>query len=250
LVQIASYGARLIPVDGSYDQAFELSVAACAKFGWYNRNTALNPYTIEGKKTAALEIARDLSPLTAEVVVVPTGDGVIIAGLAKGFSDLVKGGLLPRVPRLIAVQPEGSGPIARALRSGAGSITAEPGASSVADSLVVAAPRNALLALREIRASAGAGVLVSDDAILDAIPRLARTTGVFSEPAAAAALAGLLAAIDEGLIGREERTILLVTGTGLKDVPAAARRTRIATPISCNLEAIEAALSASRDLLG
>jgi threonine synthase len=231
-------------VDGTYDQAFELSVAACERFGWYNRNTALNPYTVEGKKTAALEIARDLGDHFADVVVVPTGDGVIVAGVAKGFSDLVKAGILPRVPRLIAVQPEGSGPIARALRSGAAGIIAEPGAASVADSLVVAAPRNALLALKEVRASKGAGILVSDEAILDAIALLARTAGVFAEPAAAAGLAGLLAALEEGIVGRHERVVLLVTGTGLKDIPAAARRTVVPAPVTPLLDRVGEFLAA------
>lgn len=231
LVQMATYGARLVPVDGSYDQAFELSLQASARFGWYNRNTAYNPFTIEGKKTAALEIAAALRAEPPEVVVVPTGDGVIISGVAKGFADLERAGLIARRPRLLVVQPEGSGAIARALRSGATSITPEPGAASVADSLVVGAPRNAVLALQEVRASGGAGVLVSDEAILDAIGRLARSTGVFAEPAAAAALAGLLVALGEGLVGRHERVVLLVTGTGLKDVAAAARRVSIPPPV-------------------
>ena len=130
------------------------------------------------------------------------------------------------------MQPEGSGAIARAVRSGAASITPEPGAASVADSLVVGAPRNAILALQEVRASGGSGVLVSDEAILDAIGRLARSTGVFAEPAAAAALAGLLVALEEGLVERHERVVLLVTGTGLKDVAAAARRVSIPPPVS------------------
>jgi threonine synthase len=238
LVQMASYGARLVPVAGTYDQAFELSLEACARFGWYNRNTALNPFTVEGKKTASLEIARDLAPEAPDVVIVPTGDGVIIAGIAKGFADLVRCGLLPRVPRLVAVQPELSGAIARALRSGAAEITPEPGAGSVADSLTVAAPRNAVMALKDVRASGGCGVLVSEDAILDAIPRLAAATAVFAEPAAAIALAGLEIALAEGRVSREERVVLLVTGTGLKDVPAAARRVRVPEAVPPTLEAV------------
>ncbi|MHB1047660.1 MAG: threonine synthase [Thermoanaerobaculia bacterium] len=240
LVQMASYGARLVPVAGTYDQAFELSLAACARFGWYNRNTALNPFTVEGKKTASLEIARDLAPEGPDVVVVPTGDGVIVAGVAKGFADLVRCRLLPRVPRLVAVQPERSGAIARALRSGAAEITPELDAGSVADSLTVAAPRNAVMALKDVRASGGCGVLVSEDAILDAIPRLAAATGVFAEPAAAIALAGLEIALAEGHVARDERVVLLVTGTGLKDVPAASRRVRLPEPASPTMEAVEA----------
>lgn len=243
LVQIAAYGACLVPVEGSYDQAFELSLAASQRFGWYNRNTAYNPFTIEGKKTAALEIAADPRLGCPDVVVVPAGDGVIVAGLAKGFADLERAALIPRRPRLLVVQPEGSGALARALRSGAGAITPEPGAHSVADSLVVEAPRNAHLALREVRASKGAGVLVSDRAILDAIPRLARWTGVFAEPAAAAALAGLEAALGEDLVDRDERVVLMVTGTGLKDVGAAARAVTIPPAVPPALASLEALAS-------
>jgi len=239
LVQIASYGALLIPVDGSYDDAFELSLAACHSFGWYNRNTAYNPFTIEGKKTAALEIAAELAPDAPDAVVVPAGDGVIVAGVAKGFEDLVRGGLLARVPRLIVVQPEGSPALARALRDRAAEVTPVADAASVADSLVVRAPRNAAMALAVVRASGGGGVLVSDDAILDAIGELARATGVFAEPAAAAALAGLLAALDEGIVARDERVALLVTGSGLKDIAAAGRRIRIPSPVFPELQAVE-----------
>lgn len=240
LVQIASYGARLVRVDGSYDEAFELSLAACERFGWYNRNTAFNPFTIEGKKTAALEIAAQLAPERPDVVIVPVGDGVIVAGMAKGFTDLVQAGLLARAPRLIAVQPEGSAAIARALRSGADRVTPQPGAASVADSLVVAAPRNGAMAVAEVKASGGTGVIVSDDALVAAISRLARFTGVFAEPAAAAVLAGLEAALAEGLVLQDERVVLLVTGSGLKDVPAAARGLSPSPVIPPNLEALAA----------
>jgi len=238
LVQIAAYGALLVPVDGSYDQAFELSLAACERFGWYNRNTAFNPFTIEGKKTAALEIAAALAPEQADVVLVPVGDGVIVAGIAKGFADLVRGGLIERVPRLIAVQPAGSAAIASALRGGDVEVTPVEGAHSVADSLVVSAPRNAILALRDVRASGGTGVIVSDEAIVAAIARLAGATGVFTEPAAAAVFAGLEVALAQGLVGREERVVLLLTGSGLKDVPAAARAVRIPEPIPADLDAV------------
>ena len=236
LVQMLSYGAEVLPVDGSYDDAFELCLAACDEFGWYNRNTALNPFTIEGKKTAALEIAASLSPEAPDVVIVPTGDGVILAGMAKGFADLAKAGLIERAPRLVAVQPKGSAAIVRALKDGADSVTPVPGASSVADSLVVESPRNGILALQRIRASGGGGVTVSDEAILAAIPFLARHTGVFAEPAAAAALAGLHAALEENLVNRDEQIVLLVTGSGLKDVPAAARAIERPTPIPPSLQ--------------
>ena len=238
LVQMLSYGALVLPVDGTYDQAFELCLNACREFGWYNRNTALNPFTIEGKKTAALEIARDLAPECADVIFVPTGDGVIIAGLAKGFADLERAGLIARAPRLIAVQPQGAAAIVTALREGRDTIRLVANAASVADSLTVQVPRNALQCLRAVRASGGSGVKITDAAILEAIIELACLTGVFAEPAGAASLAGLHTALAEGLVDRDERVVLLITGSGLKDIPAAARAVPRPSPIPLRIEAV------------
>ncbi len=242
LAQMLSYGADVVPIEGSYDDAFELCLEACDEFGWYNRNTGLNPFTVEGKKTVALETAAAMAPETPDVVIVPTGDGVILAGVAKGFADLARAGLIERPPRLIAVQPAGSSAIVQALEEGADTIIAVPEAASVADSLVVRAPRNALLCLKRIRESGGGGVAVSDEAILAAIPELARHTGVFAEPAAAAALAGLHEALAQRLLDADERIVLLVTGTGLKDVPAALRAVERPEAIPPTLDAVAAQL--------
>jgi len=243
LVQMLSYGAEVLPVQGNYDDAFDLCLQACDEFGWYNRNTAINPFTAEGKKTAALEIACSLAPDVPDAVIVPTGDGVIVAGVAKGFADLARAGLIDRVPRLIAVQPLGSAAIVHALRDGSESVSAVPGATSVADSLVVERPRNAILALKSIRKSGGGGVAVDDASILESIPFLARHTGVFAEPAAASALAGLRVALDDGLVSRDERIVLLVTGSGLKDVPAASRAIERLASIAPDIGAVERRLS-------
>jgi threonine synthase len=239
LVQMQSYGATVVAVDGSYDTAFELCLEACERFGWYNRSTAFNPFTIEGKKTAALEIAVSLSLDGPDAVLVPTGDGVLLAGLAKGFRDLQRAGLVEHRPRLIAVQPEGSSAIVRALDRDDARRAAHPGAASVADSLTVDVPRNAIGCVAEIRASHGGGVVVSDDAIRNAIPHLAGLTGVFAEPAAAAVLPGLEAALQQGLVDRSEHVVLLVTGSGLKDVAAAASALQHIEAVEPTLEAIE-----------
>jgi threonine synthase len=252
LVQMLSYGARVLPVAGSYDEAFELCLSACNQLGWYNRSTALNPFTIEGKKTLALEIAAAMQPEAPDVVVVPTGDGVIISGVAKGFADLHRAGLIARVPRLLAVQPQGSAAIANALRQGTGSVTPVSGASSIADSLTVESPRNAVMCLDRVRDSGGGGVVVSDEAIVAAIARLARLTGIFAEPAAAAALAGLEVAVEQGMVDRDERAVLVITGTGLKDVEAAARAVKLPEAIAPSLEALMAVepSSATRRRMG
>ena len=238
LIQMLSYGALVLPVEGSYDDAFELCMSACSELGWYNRNTALNPFTIEGKKTVALEIAAALAPESPDAVLVPTGDGVILSGVAKGFTDLLHGGLIRKMPRIIAVQAEGSPAIVEALRRGAESAVSVPSVTSVADSLNVQVPRNAMQCLRAIRSSGGAGVTVSDQSILRSIEDLARLTGVFAEPAGAAVLAGLRAALNEDLVGRDERVVLLVTGTGLKDISAAARAVHRPESIPPSIEAV------------
>jgi threonine synthase len=238
LTQMLSYGAEVLTVEGTYDQAFELCLSACEEFGWYNRNTALNPFTVEGKKTAALEIALGLAPGEPDVVVVPTGDGVILAGIFKGFADLRRAGLMATTPRLLAVQPTGAAAIVQAWQDGASRIKPVHGARSVADSLTVEAPRNALLCLRRIRESGGAAVAVQDEEILQAIPFLARTSGVLAEPAAAAAVAGLKAALSEGLVHPDEEFVLFITGHGLKDLSAASRSVARPEPIEPRLEAV------------
>lgn len=220
LVQMLCYGAQVVPVQGSYDQAFELSLEATRLFGWYNRNTAYNPFTIEGKKTAALEVVRDLGGRSPDAVVIPTGDGVILSGIAKGFRDLVRAGVIARVPKLISVQAAGSAAIANAVREGR-DLVAVPGAKTVADSICVDAPRAGLLAVREIRASGGHAVVVEDEAIVRAIAELARLGGIFAEPAAAAALAGLHVAMQESVISANDEIVLMITGHGLKDVATA-----------------------------
>ncbi len=239
LVQMLNYGAEVIVVDGSYDDAFELCCEACKLFGWYNRNTAINPFTIEGKKTAALEVAVQLAPRVPDAILVPTGDGVIISGVAKGFADLARAGLIDRRPRLIAVQPERPAAIVTAIEQGTSvpSLVAE--ATSIADSLNVQMPRNGLQCLQRIRESNGGGVKVSDEAIVEAIGLLASTTGVFAEPAGAASLAGLLVALDEGIVRRDELVVLLVTGTGLKDIPAATRSVHKPAPIPATITAVD-----------
>jgi len=206
-------------VDGTYDDAFRMSIQHTRQEGGLNRNTAYHPLTIEGKKTVAFEMWEQLGGAVPDAVVVPTGDGVILAGVYKGFRDLVRAGLAHRLPRLVAVQARSSDAIHRYVHSGGYSDAPMP--STVADSISVRTPANAHMARRAILESRGTSVTVSDRQILDAQVDLARTTGIFAEPAAAAGLAGLRA-----LHGRFEGgqvVVLLVTGHGLKDVDAPLR---------------------------
>ncbi len=219
LLQARLYGAELHEVDGTYDDAFRLSIEHTRRDGGLNRNTAYHPLTIEGKKTVAFEMWEQLGGAVPDAVVVPTGDGVILAGVYKGFRDLVRAGLAHRLPRLVAVQAESSDAIHRYVHSGVYSDAPTP--STVADSISVRTPANAHMARRAILESRGTSVAVSDREILDAQVDLARTTGIFAEPAAAAGLAGLRAVHDRFEGGQV--VVLLVTGHGLKDVEAPLR---------------------------
>lgn len=231
LTQIAIYGAKLIPVKGTYDDAFELSLQATKRFGWYNRNTAFNPFTIEGKKSVAFEIFEQLGKKSPDKIFIPTGDGVILAGVYKGFWDLLQMKLIKKMPQLIAVQAEGSCEIFKMLNPGYKNKVN----GTIADSISVAAPRNANWAVQAIKETDGFGVTVSDEEILSSIKTLGRLTGIFAEPAAAASLAGLLnvqKSQTKECYSKDETIVLLVTGNGLKDIPAAQKAITIPKAIS------------------
>jgi threonine synthase len=218
MVQSLQYGARVVPVDGNYDRAFELSLEYARVRGYLSRNTAYNPLTIEGKKTVALEIYRQLGR-APDYIFVPVGDGVILAGLYKGFRDLRQLGVIDRVPVIYAAQAEGSSGITRAFRSG--DFDTAYSAQTVADSISVDVPRNGYHAVKQLREFGGRCVTTTDEAILGAQQRLASSTGLFAEPSAAAAFAGFLASMEE--IPPEATVVLLVTGSGLKDIDSAMR---------------------------
>jgi threonine synthase len=218
IAQLRVYGAKVVLVDGSYDEAYDLCLLASRRYGWYQRNTGYNPYTVEGKKTAALEIGEQLDWELPDKVFVGVGDGNIIAGLWKGFNDLHRLGLIDRLPQMIGVQAEGASPIVDAV-NGDGIVRSGP-ASTIADSINVGKPRDAARAVRAIRESGGYGVKVSDDRIIMAIAKLARSTGVFVEPAGAAPFVGLVKECESGAIKSDERVLLMLTGNGLKDIDA------------------------------
>jgi threonine synthase len=237
IVQLLVCGATVFAVQGSYDQAFDLCIAACERSGWYNRNTGYNPYLVEGKKTAGLEIAEQLAWEPPDTILVPSGDGCIISGVYRAFEDLLHLNLIARIPRLVAVQAAGSPALVYALE-GDGIVRACE-STTIADGISVGLPRNGAMAVRCIRASKGCGVLVSDEEILAAEKELARLTGVFAEPSGAASYAGLLRLLDEGKIARDERVVLLVTGSGLKSVDAVAEAAGRVIPIAPGEEGLE-----------
>ena len=216
VAQLMTFGATVISVQGSYEETFELSKAAIEKWGWYNRNAAINPYLSEGKKTVGLEIMEQLNWTVPDYIAISVGDGCTIAGLWKGLKDLHAIGLIDRLPRLISAQAEGCCPLNRAIETGEDWRPMEE--NTLADSIAVGVPRNADKALMAIRESNGLTVNVSDAEIMAAQKLLGRTCGVFGEPAGVTGAAGLKKLCEQGRIERDAAVVSVVTGNGLKDV--------------------------------
>jgi threonine synthase len=242
IAQLLIYGASVYLVDGSYDEAFDLTIQASNEFGWYCRNTGYNPFTAEGKKTAALEIwewmvhlqPRLTQPLS---VFVSVGDGNIISGLYKGFKDLIVLGWLESMPRIFGVQAEGSAAIANAYFVGTEIIT-PVSANTLADSISVDLPRDGVRAIRAARETGGGYLVVRDDEIVSAIADLGKV-GIFAEPAGAASYAGLVKAIRSGLLQPDEPVLVINTGSGLKDVRAAMQAVKEPQIIEPTLNALK-----------
>ncbi len=241
IAQLLVYGAQVILVDGTYDDAFDLSIQASQEFGWYCRNTGYNPFTVEGKKTAAFEIwewmqQADLGHRELNIFV-SVGDGNIISGLHKGFKELMALGWLEHMPRIFGVQAEGSAAIARAFHSGTETIV-PVSAKTIADSISVDLPRDGVRAVRAARETGGSYVLVSDEDILSAIVELGRA-GIFAEPAGATSYAGLKKALIQEVIKPDQAVLAINTGSGLKDVRAVMQATGDAPVIEPRLEAVK-----------
>jgi len=213
LVQSMQYGANLTKVKGNYDLAFEMSLKNSKGM---SRNTAYNPMTIEGKKTVSLEIFKQLNKVP-DIIFVPTGDGVILSGVYKGFIDLKSSGLTSKIPKIVAVQAKTSSALHFAFNNGYFETTYS--AKTVADSIAVDIPKNGYHALKYLKQFDGDVILVSDDEILKAQHKLSKTTGIFAEPAAASSFAGFLNYKNN--IKKEETVVLLITGNGLKDINSA-----------------------------
>jgi threonine synthase len=242
IAQLLIYGATIYLVDGSYDDAFDLTIKASNEFGWYCRNTGYNPFTAEGKKTAAFEIWEWMSSIKPAImgslsVFVSVGDGNIISGLHKGFKDLYQLGWLETIPRIFGVQAEGSAAIAKAFQSGREEIIPVR-AQTIADSISVDLPRDGVRAVRAARETGGRYIIVRDDEIISAIAKLGKI-GIFAEPAGAASFAGLVKAVENGMIKSSDPVLVINTGSGLKDVRAAMKATKEPTIIEPSLEALK-----------
>jgi threonine synthase len=215
LTQLVMYGSNVIRVKGDYKQAFELSKKLINSFHLYNRNAAINPHLVEGKKTVAYEIAEQLQFDVPDMVFVSVGDGCTIGGVYKGFYDLKKLSLISKIPKIIGVQAEGCSPFYDAYINKRPLQETEE--NTFADSIAVGIPRNPVKGMNAVTLSKGQYIKVRDDEILEAMKILGKTEGIFAEPAGATSLAGLLKLYKNNQLNKEDKIAIIVTGNGLKD---------------------------------
>jgi threonine synthase len=240
ITQLLIFGATVFRVRGSYEDAFELCRQACETYGWSNRNSGTNPFLVEGKKTAGLEIAEQCGGRMPVWVVVSVGDGCTIGGIGKGLGEMHRLGMIPRVPKLLGVQAEGARPIVDSFVSGKDLVPSHP--DTVADSIAVGTPRNWRRAIARVRASEGMMITVTDEEILEAMRLTARLGGVFGEPAGVAGVAGLRKAVQKGVVRNTESALAIVTGNGLKDIQTARRAAGHELEIEPHIDAVKEAL--------
>ena len=221
LAQLLAYGARVFKVRGAYAQAYELCTQACREFGWYNRNAAINPYLVEGKKTGGLEVAEQCAEDPPDWVVCSVGDGCSIAGVHKGLRTMKEVGVIDWSARMLGVQAAGVAPVARAYHTG--KLDRERGGETYADSINVPVPRNWRKAVNAVRESDGTFVEATDEQIAAAVGATGRLTGIFAEPAAATAVAGIAVARAQGILNDSSNVVAMITGSGLKDIAGALR---------------------------
>jgi len=243
LTQLLIFGAHVMAVKGSYDDAFDLCMRVCAQHGWFNRNTGFNPFTREGKKTCSFELWEQFDGSLPDWIVVPSGDGNIISGIWKGLKELQSIGFISTPPRLLCAQSENSDAISRTVHR----LKQQPSfvwkdvqvetvqATTIADSISVDIPRDGLAAVRAVIESEGAAVTSSDAAILDAMAELAQKAGIFAEPAAAVTWASLRKAVAGKIISPDERIACIITGNGLKDVVSARKAVKDPTPVAADI---------------
>ena len=228
IAQLLMFGSKVVLVEGTYDDAFELCLKAADEYGWYNRNTGYNPYMSEGKKTCAFEICEQLAWKAPDVIFVSVGDGCIIGGIHKGLKDLFELEWIDRIPRLIGIQAEGSSYMYQAWKNNEDIVT-KPAvkAKTIADSISAGLPRDRIKALDAVNNTKGAFITVTDEEIIRAIPDLAKKTGVFAEPAGAATWAGIKKAAQNRMLKSYETVVVINTGSGLKDINSAMKAVKL-----------------------
>ncbi len=241
LAQAMMYGCLVLAVKGNFDDALKLVQESCERFGLYLLNS-LNPYRLEGQKTIGFEIIEQLG-VTPDVIVLPVGNAGNISAIYKGLTEWEELGIIGGKPRMIGIQSEGAAPIVEAVRKKSREVRFVEKPETVATAIRIGTPVNWEKALRAIYGSDGTAESVTDAQILAAQKLLARTEGIFVEPASAASIAGLIKLLEEGVIDKDERVVCVTTGHGLKDPDIAVKTCEKPLEVEARIEEIEKTLN-------
>ena len=217
LAQAIVYGAKVVQVKGNFDDALNIIVKLSLDYKGVYLLNSINPYRLEGQKTLAFEVFNQLKGKVPERVVVPVGNAGNISAIWKGFLEFKELGFTDNLPKMIGVQAEGAAPIAKAIKAGEETIKPVPQPETVATAIRIGSPVNWKKALKAIKQSNGKAEIVSDEEIVEAQKLLARSEGIFVEPASASTIAGLKKLCEMGEIDKDEVIVCVATGHGLKD---------------------------------
>jgi len=217
LAQAMVYGAKVVQVRGNFDQALKTVLELSERHREVYLLNSINPFRVEGQKSLAYEICDQLNRKPPDRVVVPVGNAGNISAIWKGFTEFHKLDLIKKLPKMTGIQAEGAAPIARAIKTGKNEITPINEPETIATAIRIGAPVSWKKAVRAIRESGGTAETVTDKEILEAQKMLARTEGLFVEPASASSIAGLKKLLETKEIDKNEVVVCVATGHGLKD---------------------------------
>jgi threonine synthase len=244
IAQILAYGARVISVDGTYDEANRLAIQASDVLGWNVVNVTSRPYYVEGSKTIAFEICEQFGWTPPNNMIIPVASGALLRAIRVGFEQFREIGLIDRIPRIFGAQAEGCAPIANAFREGWSEVRPIESPSTIAKSIAIGDPGDGKYVLQVVRETGGAVEASNDHEILRGILDLARFEGIFTEPAGAVTIAVARRLRESGRISADESTVCCVTGNGLKTNELVLNSEEVTKPLTIrpNIEALKLAL--------
>jgi len=246
LAQAMVYGAKVVQIRGDFDQALNMVLELSEKHREIYLLNSINPYRLEGQKSLAYEICDQLNMEAPDRVVLPVGNAGNISAIWKGFTEFHKLGLIDKLPKMTGIQAEGAAPIAKAIKKGSNEIVPVKQPETIATAIRIGAPVSWKKALRAIRGSKGTAETVTDEEILEAQKMLARSEGLFVEPASASSVAGLKKLFEAGKIDKDEVVVCVTTGHGLKDPDIAIKISEKPFEVDAEMESIEKLLGFSK----
>lgn len=243
VLQAAAYGAKIIAVKGTYNDANRLAAQAADEYKWGLVNINIRPYYVEGSKTLVFEICEQLGWRAPENIIVPVGSGALLCAIWRGLKQFAELGLIDELnTKIFAAQPEGCSPIVSAFKSNLDDVFPVEKPNTIAKSLAIGDPSDGIYALKAIRDSGGAAESATDEEILEGIKILAKTEGIFAEPAGGVTIAVLKKLLESGVISKDEEVVCCVTGSGLKSSDILLQAIRKSVEIKPSLEELKKAI--------